>query len=401
VFIFTLPYDAADLGFMTGDLSIAKISGLLFFVFYFCYYGPLSQQRSFPCPASALWWFLIYVIIFALHGFFEPAELADKLSFSAVLTLAQLLVFFWITSDLLKDEKMARRILLTYAIATSLVALGMVAGLPGFSTDVGQGRVEAMEDNPNTSGQHMALSALILIGLTLNGTFKRLTSKVLLPLLVVLLLAGIVGTGSRSAVGAFVIGCSVYLLPHLRSRRLLMSILLATLGIGAAIYMVVGNADFLERWSGTYYEGETSGRDEIYGAAIEMISERPIFGWHPVGAFYELGVRMGVWHGKDAHNLFLDLLLGLGLIGAIPFLIGLWLCARAAWRARTQVLGMLPLALIAANLAASMFHTNLTWKPQWFVLALTFAATSSKVSGSGKPSAMLVARRSIEPVTSS
>jgi len=397
MFIFTLPYDAADLGFMTGSLSIAKISGLLFFAFYFFYYG-FSRKRSLPHPPHAMWWFLIYMVIFVLSGLFEPVELAENVSFSGVFTFAQLLVFFLITSDLLKDEKMARRVLLTYAIASSLLALGMVAGLPGFSTNVGGGRVEAMGDNANASGQHMALSLLMLIGLTLNGTFKRLTSKALLPLLAMPLLAGIVMTGSRAAVGAFIIGCSVYVLPHWRSRRILISIILATVGIGAAIYMVAGNPDFMERWLQTYYESETSGREEIYGAAIEMISERPIFGWHPVGAFYELGTRVGLWTGRDAHNLFLDVLLGLGVMGAIPFLIGLWLCVRAAWRARSGVLGMLPLALIATNLAASIFHTNLTWKPQWFVLALTFAAASSKVGGSGRPSAILLARRPVKGV---
>ena len=49
----------------------------------------------------------------------------------------------------------------------------------------------------------------------------------------------------------------------------------------------------MERWRQTYYEGDTTGRDVIYAAAVEMISERPLFGWNPVEAFYELAKRVG------------------------------------------------------------------------------------------------------------
>ncbi len=395
LFIFTLPYEYADVGFVTQDLSKTRIAGLLFFAVYFFYYG-CSRKRSLPRPPHATWWFLTYMVIFAVSALLDPGPGDQRsLSDSGVVTFAQLLVFFWITADLLQDEKMARGVLLTYAIATSLLALAMLAG---FSREIDEGRLETMGDNPNASGQHMALSALIFIGLTLNGTFKRWrTGKVLVPLLMILLLAGIAATGSRAAAGAFILGCSVFLLPHWRSRRILVSVILATLGIAAAVYMVARNPDFVGRWQESYYEGDTAGRDIIYGAAIDMISERPILGWHPVSGFYELGLRVGLWTGRDTHNLFLDLLLELGIIGAIPFIIGLCLCVRAAWRARAGVLGMLPLALIIANLTASLAHTNLTWKPQWFVFAVAIAASSSKVAEPVRRSLAAFRRRSLNP----
>src|SRR5262245_57078260 len=55
LFICTLPFDAIELPLMAG--SVAKFSGLLFFAFYFLYYGPLSTKRSFPYPSRAMWWF--------------------------------------------------------------------------------------------------------------------------------------------------------------------------------------------------------------------------------------------------------------------------------------------------------------------------------------------------------
>jgi O-antigen ligase len=378
LFVFTLPFDATGLGVMSGSLSVAKIAGLIFFAFYFVYYAFLSSEGSFAHPPGAMWWFFIYVVIFALNSFLGPIEFGRS-DVAVAFSLVQLLVFFWFTSDLLKKENMARDVLLTYAIASCVLAVGTVFGFPGFSPEIVGGRAEVFGDNPNASGQHMILAVLVLIGLTLNRAFKRwCTNKVLVPVLMMLLLAGMVATGSRAAAGALVIGCAAYLVPRWGSRQVVISVILATLGIGGSIYMIANNPEFAERWQATYYDEDWAGRQDIYGAAIDMISERPILGWSPIGAFYELGRRVGWPTGRDTHNLFLDLLVGVGLVGAIPFLIGLYLCVRTAWRARSGSFGMLPLALVAANLTASMTHTNLTWKPQWFVLALAFAVAPSK-----------------------
>jgi O-antigen ligase len=245
----------------------------------------------------------------------------------------------------------------------------------------------------------MALAALILIGFMLNGTFKRdLSHKLLVPSFALILLAGIIATGSRSAASAFIIGCIVYLLPRWSSRRVITSVLLASFGIGAVLYMTVKSPYFVERWEATYYDQEWSGRQDIYGAAFEMISEEPLLGWGPTGAFYELGRRLrsvvdGREAGRDVHNLFLDLIITVGILGAIPFLLGLFECLRAAWRARLGAFGIFPMALIATNLVASVAHTNLTWKAQWFVFALAFAASAPILVRQYSPKVHLAHRR--------
>jgi O-antigen ligase len=101
-------------------------------------------------------------------------------------------------------------------------------------------------------------------------------------------------------------------------------------------------------------------------------------GWQPVAYWEELARRVGqIWAAKDAHNLILHLLLEVGLVGAVPFLIGLFLCARCAWTARSGSFGALPLALMLATLSANLTHTYLSRKPQWLVLAFAAAAGTS------------------------
>ena len=110
---------------------------------------------------------------------------------------------------------------------------------------------------------------------------------------------------------------------------------------------------------------------------------------------YELGRRVyGLYHPgeRDAHNLFLYLFLEGGIVGTMPFLMGLWLCGQSAWKGRSKPLGLLPLALLCAVLASSMTHTDLRRKPFWLVLALASAATPL-TAGDTTQHKMLLIRR--------
>jgi O-antigen ligase len=108
-----------------------------------------------------------------------------------------------------------------------------------------------------------------------------------------------------------------------------------------------------------------------------MISEQPIFGWQPIRSFFELGRRIKTWSGTDAHNLYLHLLIEVGFVGMVPFLVGLWLCIRAAWKARKGKMGIMPLALLAGLLAYSIGGTTLATKTTWLLLALGLASAAT------------------------
>jgi O-antigen ligase len=111
-----------------------------------------------------------------------------------------------------------------------------------------------------------------------------------------------------------------------------------------------------------------------------MISERPLVGWQPIQFEYELGSRTGNTKSgiKAAHNLYLHLFMEVGVIGAVPFLIGLWLCGQGAWKARNRYLGLLPLALLVSCLASGIGSNTIKTKEIWFVLAVTVAARGER-----------------------
>lgn len=389
LYVFSIPLELVNLGFTSQYLSFSKMMGLLFFATYFFYYNPLLAL--WPSPSRACRWFLVYTAIFSLHSFFLP-EKFDLNFFLRLSTMLQLIIFFWVAGDLCKDERIMRQMLLMYAVASSILAVGMVLRLPVFtptSLELGGGveRGTVMGYNGNMLATMWALAIVALVGLCLHPAYMLVT-KLLWAFLALIILMATIYAGSRAGMGSLLIGFLVYLIPHWRAQRKLCTILFALLGIAVTVYFAMHNDTVMQRLDQTV-EGKFDGRERIVPAALQMFIERPLVGWQPVIFQYELGRRLGVG-SRDPHNLFLYLLLEVGMVGTIPFLMGLWRCAQTAWQARTGPLGLLPLALLITVLAATMSHTQLAQK--WFWLILACAASSLASGHTTRPKTLLIRR---------
>jgi O-antigen ligase len=375
LFAFTLPLQTADLVFMNGSLSPAKISGLLFFACYLSYYNPLSKKGSFPPVPRPMWWFAGYIAVYALNGLFVPDELFEEFC-TGLNTLVQLIVLFWFASNLLNDEKIVKSFCLAFSIAAVIVALGTILQVPGFSSTVAD-RTTALGNDPNNVANLMAVAAVIILGLSLNTVSKDIISRILLISLILPLLIALVQTASRGGTLAFMAGCLVYSGPFLNSKRKWLAIVLGLLLAGFVVYLAVSSPIFVERMQETYRDSSLAGREKLIPAAIQMILERPIFGWHPVEFMYVLSPRAGFTSFSDSHNLILWVLLEGGLIAGVPFFVGAWLCGRAAWKARSGYFGPLPLALFLTLFTANMSITGIYNKDLWLTFALSVAAEAS------------------------
>lgn len=77
-----------------------------------------------------------------------------------------------------------------------------------------------------------------------------------------------------------------------------------------------------ERFKSTIVEGNTSGRFESsegeggYSLAINQFNSSPIW-----GSYFRLVTPSGFWKGHYPHNIFLEMLITMGLVGFIPFVL--------------------------------------------------------------------------------
>ncbi len=229
--------------------------------------------------------------------------------------------------------------------------------------------------NPNGLAESLALGIIALVGLRYGPERVDLKLRRLFWFGIVLLAGALVYTGSRGSAVALMVGLSIY---PLSRGSLSFKIKLASVVIVALVFFVWASfqVDAVRtRWEKTFEEGNTAGRMEIYEAAVEMFQERPLIGWGPGRQYFELGTRLGL-EGRSTHNTYLWILIEMGLLGGIPFFVGLWLCWKAAWRARKTSHGLLPAATLVFSLVCSMKGNDIYSKIFWVLLAYPLASST-------------------------
>jgi O-antigen ligase len=118
-----------------------------------------------------------------------------------------------------------------------------------------------------------------------------------------------------------------------------------------------------------------------------MIKEKPLMGWGVYNFSYELEQRAQLYGYEriDAHNLILYILTATGVLGAIPYFIGIGLCVRSAWKARDGAHGIVPFAMVIALLVSDMSVSGINWKHHWYVLAYALASGSHLLRSRPRP----------------
>jgi len=199
-------------------------------------------------------------------------------------------------------------------------------------------------------------------------------------------------TGSRGGLAALLAGVLLFALAADTLRSRLRNGAIAVLAISLLVAATLRLPMMKNRLEESMKTGDLAGREQLYPALWTMFLEKPVLGWGPVDNTYELAQRVGQRDRprRAAHNSVLELLTAIGLVGAIPFLLGAWFSVRSAWLARRGSHGVLPLALLGSLFVSNMSGDWIASKLLWVVLAYALA--------SGKWSAKMY--RSVTPALS-
>lgn len=361
LFVMSIPFEIPDRTIVPVD--VPTLAGILFLLT-----TALNPSACFRRVPAALVWFVAYLWILALSSVVNGAE--D--SFEVVrlfIAMIQLLLIFWVGVNLLIDPVARRGVLLALAASCAARAAVQVLGIAATSHQVwtGGARVTAFGQNANLSAIILSAGLVAAIGLR-----KGLVSWALAGLMGM----AIIQTGSRGGLLCAAVGLLAFLWHGSTGWARLRNAAVGLVGIGLLGWGALHSEMMRNRIEQAAEEGQFAGREQIYPALLDMFAERPVLGWGPINNQYQIARRIGEQKKvrRDAHNLVLELLTTAGVVGALPFLVGLALCVAGAWRARHGSQGALPLALLCAVLMGTISGTWIAGKILWLALAIALAA---------------------------
>lgn len=317
-----------------------------------------------------------YVMRYAASYFRPENEIK-----AAYWLVALVLVPLAIISCTSLDSRTPRMVLAAYLTGVCTSCVVAVSDLIGF-TQISEllGNVTAsnrqfgLTNHPNTLGLTCVL-AMPMAMYFLNTTRRRWIPGIA----VVVLLAGTVASGSRGAQAAVPLAALAALLLLPNRRRLIRQLTFVagiTLAAGAAVGIMVASAGLPERlWeivrfgagaSATTSESD-AGRDLAMSQAIDDFRSCPVFG---------LGLR----HIIEAHNIYIQLLAGGGLVLLIAMLF-YWSSAMIdAWRLHRwgESLGVPLLVSISGWLTLGVIENQITDRYLYYTIGCVAALMAAR-----------------------
>jgi O-antigen ligase len=369
LFVFSIPFEMPQ---RTIPVEIPTLTGAMFLLT-----TVLQPSVCFRRLPAAFLWFVAYLWAFGL------VVLINRVSYTTLVLqlfvwMVQVILLFWVGTNLMRSDRVVRGILLTLIIACTIRAALQIFGIAVMTQDVytGGARVTMFGQNTNLTSMILAAGMAAVVGLQLNTSARLPRMGILTWPLAALMGFAIIQSGSRGGLLSAALGLTVFALRGSSIRQrvrngLFALVALVLLGWGAYQTDVMRN-----RFEVAAVQGQLAGREEIYPALADMFIEQPIFGWGPIANQFEIARRIEdtEHERRDAHNLVGELLTSGGLFIAIPFLIGMGLCIRAAWRARHGALELVPLAILVAVLAGMVSGTWIAGKIVWLALSIALAA---------------------------
>jgi O-antigen ligase len=352
-------------------LEIPTLTGAIFL------FGTLLHPRRCygRIPAPVLW-FGLYLLVFLLSSLIAGEHTGEAIS--EFIVVFQGVLVLLAAGNLMQDNRVATRAMATLALACSIRASLPFIGFAKTSNAVWTGgeRVSALGQNANSAAMILAAGMVALIGLAFGQHRKGWSRIGIAAALGTLIGFAVLETGSRGGLLALLGGVLVF---GLAAETMRLRLRNALIGFIAIALLVVGTLHLpmmKNRLEDSMRNGNMAGREQLYPALWTMFQEKPVLGWGPVANTYELAARIGERErvARAAHNIVLELLTATGVVGALPFLIGAWLCVRDAWRARRGLQGVLPVALCCSVFLSNMSGDWIASKLIWLVLAYAYAS---------------------------
>ena len=342
---------------------------------------------------------LAFLAIMGLSAFtsFWPTQSIDT-----AIEFAKILVFYFLISNLLTDQKKLKIFIWEYILLTGWVAISSLEGYFTGKIMFAQG-IERAQGITGTDPNTLAVSLCLTIPFLYFALFAEKSKFLKILNMIVLLasLATIVLTGSR---GAFLGLLSIIFLIWIRTKRKFALLVVSLLAL-VIIWTVMP-----EQYKGRYrtiltatsgeVDESSQGRLNAWKAGMRMFFDRPILGVG-AGAF---GTAHAMSYSPErrswlkAHNTYVQLLAELGILGTIIFVILIYnvirqnikvekkILSQIKTKDRNYYLSMAMLTSLGCLFITGIFGHSLYRFNWYFIAALTVVLTnlSTKMIGQDK-----------------
>lgn len=365
LFVLSLPLDAPG----RFPVELSSLTGAVFLAATFTQPGLCYRIRP-----AAFWWFLTYLYMYWLAYVIAPHFVPALAAAKSFVFYIQCIMLFITIFNVMRYEAVMQRTLVMLVIAAMILALMLVLGI-GKTATVSQ-RAVVLGQNPNWASRILCAGLVTLVGITYGRARSLLKPKLIAWPLAGLLGLAMIMDGSRGGLVALAGGLWVYSLSGstigVRIRNSVIVFLLMGLAAWGAL-----ESPLMQRRIEQAEQGNLAQRQNIFPAAWQMFKDRPLTGWGPSNQTV-LAIRLrlppALHEQRDTHNLFLELMTATGLMGTIPFMLGLWLCVQRAWKARRGPEAMLPFATVGSLFLSNLSGDYIVLKLQWLLLAYALAA---------------------------
>lgn len=340
---------------------------------------PTSAFRIAPAAR----FFLFFVVFTAIIQVVQMVSqgvviIGEYSSFRLYLQYAQVVVFYLILQDLLLDARFRRRLVISVFICIIIIAaIGVLVGVGGET--LRRSGVRGINLNEQA---FLFMVAAIGAATVLLERWPRIRVKEMGLFLVLGMSVGaLLLTGSRGALVSLLVGLAVTFL--LNARRRDISVYVAVVPVLVIILFVVFDwaGDVVSsRLQASFEEGDTGMRLELAQGSWMLFRLSPLLGIGP-GYTEELAREVFNRPGRviAAHNAYFQMLLSFGVIGALPWFLGVARTTVGVWRARFSEWGAVLMPLFAASLVFGLVG-NLGYN-KFFWLLLAFGARAGGDAG--------------------
>jgi len=349
------------------NFSMSKLFAALYFLSILPsvkIFFSLNRNLYFFWPIALFFVWLIYISLVNINTYSSRFFAAD--------IFFNLIIFVAIVNHARKDCLALDKAM--FAFAVGAIAVSMMLFLDIGKEINSDGRATFFGAGLNELGIKLAMGLIIISTTLVQDTFILGKKRFFLAVFIPIILLSILETGSRTSFAVLLIAASIWFFLRTMNARnkvvvIMGSVIVLIVVFTPLLFYALQSELFLSRFSSDARVGymNLGGRDVIWRSFLSLISENIVFGYGLSGYDYH---SFQLFQGRQSpHNVIIEILLYIGLVGLAIYLFFLYRVFFASYKVCKHTGNYLPALLLSIFIGFTLSLQGLSEKACWLILA--------------------------------